>query len=416
MSEATRHVIGMMTGTSIDGIDAAWMSMTGRGLELRAKLVAHISRPIGETLARELRRAADQEKMSAGEFAKLALKFGERHAEVAAELVEEGTKGGSIPQPDLICVHGQTVFHAPPVSWQLINVSPIVQRLHCPVVFDLRQADLAAGGQGAPITPMADWILFRSEQKSRAIVNLGGFCNVTVLRSDGATPPELRRSDEELPKRAAASSQRSMPDLEHVRGFDVCACNQILDAVAREAMGVSFDEDGRIALKGNVNAAAAEKLRGALLLQSKGGRSLGTGDDALQWVQSHLKQLSPNDLAATAVWAVANVIAEAIEIQRVDEIYLAGGGARHQLLVQLLKQRCTATVQMIDALGIPIESRESAAMAVLGALCADGIPITMPQVTGCTSPAPVAGIWALPQRQINTENTESTKKDRASFV
>ena len=111
---------------------------------------------------------------------------------------------------DLVVAHGQTVFHAPPASWQLLNAAPIARAVRAPVVFDLRQADLAAGGQGAPITPLADWIMLRAHGPAaagRAIVNLGGFCNVTILPS-GAGP-------------------------EGVRGMDVCPCNHLLDGVAR---------------------------------------------------------------------------------------------------------------------------------------------------------------------------------------
>ena len=401
-----RHVIGMMTGTSIDGIDAALMSIEGRGLAMRAELAAHISRPIGEELARDLRRAANQEPMPAGEFARMALEFGRRHAEVAAEIIalwhrdQSGRSEAENPlapapssgrqgEPEIafIAVHGQTVFHSPPRSWQLINVSPIAERFRCPVVYDLRQADLAAGGQGAPITPMADWILFRSASggKSRAIVNLGGFCSITLLPRDEG---ESRRAAASCP-----GAQRSSPELEHVRGFDICACNQLLDAVAREALGAPFDEDGRAASKGRIDHESSEQLRMLLHLQSTGQRSLGTGDEAAQWARQYISHLPGPDQAASACWAVARVIAQALNDAEVNEIYLAGGGARNECLANLLGQLCDADIDAIEAQGMPIEAREAAAMAVLGGLCADGVPITLPQVTGCRSPAPVAGVW-----------------------
>ncbi len=369
---AVRHVVGVMTGTSIDGIDAALVRVAGHGSAMHAELVRHSSRPLG-TLSGPLRGAAAQSRISAGEFAWYAHEFGELHADVIGELI-----GGDALH--LVCVHGQTVFHDPPLSWQLMNAWPIAQRFGCPVVHDLRQADLAAGGQGAPITPIGDWVLFRDAHKRRAIVNLGGYCNMTVLPA----------GDDEA-------------QLRDMQGFDVCACNQVLDAVAREALGVNYDDEDRVAQSGNVVAEAAEELRSALVAQAAHGRSLGTGDETIAWVTKHLRKLSAEDLAASAVWAVAGCISDVLQQQSVDEIYVAGGGAKHRLLVQLLDQRCAAVVQETDVLGIAIEAREAACMAVLGALSADGVAITLPQVTGCSAPAPVAGVWCLPGGLIQAE-------------
>ena len=181
-SDMTRHVVGVMTGTSIDGMDVALVRVTGRGLDMRAELVRHISAPLGDLQPR-LRAAADQQPMTAGEFAQLVWDFGVLHANVIERLLQAEKR-----KPDLICIHGQTVFHQPPISWQLVNPAPIAARFDCPVVSDLRQADLAHGGQGAPITPIADWILFRDSTRTRAIVNLGGFCNVTIVPRQRAGP------------------------------------------------------------------------------------------------------------------------------------------------------------------------------------------------------------------------------------
>src|SRR5690606_25573381 len=170
------------------GIDAALVRIEGVGLSMTAKLIHHIARTLGD-LRNPLREAASQNPLSAGAFAQLAWVLGAFLADVidslirksnCADLVHPLNANGSSGLA-LICVHGQTVFHQPPYSWQLINPALLAQRFGCPVVYDLRQADLAAGGQGAPITPIADWVLFRNPHACRAIVNLGGFCNITVL-------------------------------------------------------------------------------------------------------------------------------------------------------------------------------------------------------------------------------------------
>ena len=415
-AQFVRHVVGVMTGTSIDGIDAALVRLSGQGLEMDATLVRHRSDSLG-AIRTDLRRAAAQEPMSAGEFATLSWRFGELHAEVIERLLmnppspEGGGKGvgkahdvqrvihphpDSPPQrgreqsADLIAVHGQTVFHRPPVSWQLINPAPIVARFDCPVIFDLRQADLAAGGQGAPITPLADWILFRAEAASRAILNLGGYCNITII-------PRQRAAASSAPGAAASV-------LQAIRGFDVCACNHVLDAVARRVLIASFDDRGTAALAGRAQPHAAEALRTVLGGQRTGGRSLGTGDEASAWIERFLHEIAPNDLAASAVEAIASCIVEAISPHDVDAIILAGGGARNAALVNAIRRKSGTDAQLSDAFGVPIEAREAMAIAILGALCMDGEPMTLPQVTGCASPPPISGMICpapLPARRIN---------------
>ncbi len=372
-TEAIRHVVGVMTGTSIDGIDAAMVRIRGVKLAMRADLVVRNGCGLGN-IGTRLRHAAEQKPMTAGELATLARDLGCLHAQTIAELLEGQSVG-----PNLICVHGQTVFHQPPVSCQLINPEPIAQQFGCPVVFDLRQADLAAGGQGAPITPIADWVLFRDEKKRRAVINLGGFCNVTVLPASGAVV------------------EPGLGELEGIAGFDVCACNQILDLIARDGLKKPFDDNGAAAQGGKVNASAAAALLELLNRQRVSRRSLGTGDEVSNWVHASLKAgVAAGDLAATAVDAIAGCIAAAIDSHRVDEIILAGGGARHLALKKAIGDAATTTVRISDELAVPLEARESMAFAVLGALCADGVAITLPQVTGCSRPAPVAGTWVRP--------------------
>jgi 1,6-anhydro-N-acetylmuramate kinase len=374
-----------MTGTSIDGLDAALVRIEGRGWAMRASLLRLRTHPL-TSLAPALRAAADQEPMTAGELARLALDFGSLHADAVEALLRlplppgEGPGEGA-PGIDLIAMHGQTIFHQPPVSWQLINPAPVAARFGCPVVYDLRHADLAAGGQGAPITPLADWILFRHPERRRAIVNLGGFCNVTLLPRD---------------------SQDVESDLTEIRGFDVCACNQVLDAVAREALGVAFDDQGKHAQRGRALPSIVESLSSVLAAQRRSERSLGTGDEVVSWVKDHAGRESGDDLAASAAAAIAKCIAAALAPAKPEKIILAGGGARNLALVARLRELAVAPVSLSDEQGVPIEAREAMAMAVLGALCADGMPITLPQVTGCRAPAPISGSWYGNIRGVHT--------------
>jgi 1,6-anhydro-N-acetylmuramate kinase len=349
----SRLVAGVMTGTSIDAIDVAIVRLEGRGLELHAELLLHVARPLGDLVA-PLRDAAEQRPLAARQFAELGLALGRLHAEVIAEACREA----AVERLDLVAAHGQTVYHRPPASWQLLNAAPIVEALRCRVVHDLRQADLAAYGQGAPITPLADWILFRHPARRRAIVNLGGFCNCTLL--------------------PAAESAA----IHEILGADVCACNLVLDAVARVALGLPFDPDGAAAASGTPRGDAVEALRHSLGCRAGLHRSLGTGDEASAWVAALRDQLGPADLAASAAAAVAGTIGDWLLSQGAEEVFLAGGGARHAALRDGIARSAGRPVATTAELGVPVESREALDMAVLGALAEDGVAVTLPQVTG----------------------------------
>jgi 1,6-anhydro-N-acetylmuramate kinase len=359
-----RFVVGTMTGTSIDGdIDVALVSVHGHGLAMQAPLVLGRSYPLG-AIAADLRRAAAQEPMPAREFARIALAFGDSHAQaIAALCAEAGVK------PDLAVLHGQTVFHAPPVSWQLIDPWPVAVQLGCAVRYDLRGANIASGGQGAPITPLADFILFADAAKSKTILNLGGFANATLL------PPRAHGP-------------------EGIRGLDLCASNHVLDRVALTRLGRSFDEDGRAAAKGTPDLDIAREIAARLgrdaAAASAGPRSLGTGDEAASLVELTV-DLDPSSACATVVEGLALTLAArliAAGHEPGGTIVVAGGSARHRLLRERLAEHASSMVETSDEhTGIPVAMREAAGMAVLGALAEDGLRFTLPQVTGAASRA-----------------------------
>lgn len=354
-----RLVAGCMSGTSLDAIDVALLDVQGEGLAMHTELVSETRRPLGGELAAGLRALADQQPLDARTIATLARDLALLHVDALIEL-----KHGKVI--DLVAVHGQTVLHAPPLSWQLVNPAVIAHGLGVPVVHDLRAADLACGGQGAPLTPVADLILFSHGNERRSVVNLGGFCNLTRL-------PTNR-------------------DAARVHGTDVCACNQVLDAVARAKLGAAYDRDGRAAWQGSPDEDAVQDLVRLLRAQHKAGRSLGTGDELTGWMADHAA-VPPADLARSACAAIATVIAEAA--RPADRLIIAGGGVRNRALVHELKGRAEAPVDMSDGHGVPATLREAMGWAVLGALCQDRVPVSLPQVTGVER-APIAGCWTLP--------------------
>jgi len=359
-----------MTGTSIDGdLDAAIIAVHGHGLDMHAPLVHGQSFSLG-ALTDDLRRAASGAAMTAREFTRLSHAFGLLHAEAIELLCEAASV-----RPDLVVLHGQTVVHAPPLSWQLVNPWPVAVRLGCPVRYDLRASNLGSGGQGAPITPLADFILYGEDARAKTILNLGGFANATLLPARGEGP-------------------------DAIRGLDLCPCNHLLDRVARTRLGRAFDEDGRAARQGRpdepIAAAIAEMAMEPLrALAAHGHRSLGSGDEAAQAIE-RTDDLSPEDACATVVEAVARMLADGLAAAghaSSAPIVVAGGSARHRILCDRLAQLSGSPVETSDVhAGIPCHLREASAIAVLGALAEDGVRFSLRQVTGVESAVPESAV------------------------
>jgi 1,6-anhydro-N-acetylmuramate kinase len=361
-----------MTGTSIDGIDCALVEVAGTGLSMTARVRGLVSRPLGD-LAAPTRALADQRPMTAAQIATLARDLALLHVEALKELLGN-------ERADLIVVHGQTVYHKPPVTWQLANPAVVAHAMGAPVLSDLRSADVAAGGEGAPITPLADWIFLRSADEPRVVCNLGGFCNLTFL------PPD--QGD------AAANVRR-------ISGMDVCPCNHLLDRLAQALFGVPFDAGGERATEGAPHEAAGDDLVSRITAIVGGGsrrRSLGTGDELEAWLGAWRTKARAEDLAASACGAIAAMIAHAqtAEGGAVTHLLVAGGGSQNLALMDAIRAAWKGPVSSTDEVGLGAQAREAACMAVLGSLCQDRVPITLPRVTGVAEPAPIAGAWAMP--------------------
>ncbi len=364
-----RLVAGCMTGTSLDGLDIGLVEIEGSGLMMRVKVKKCLSKPLGK-LADSLRLIASRLPITAKEIARISNKLATLHLSSLMEIA--GNR-----KLDLVSIHGQTLYHAPPLSLQMINPTPVAIGLNVPVVSDLRAADLAMGGQGAPITPISDFILYSSPNEKLYIVNLGGFCNITKL-------PECDRS----------SMDHINAKLKNISGQDVCSCNQILDAISRDLFHSPFDDKGKRALNGSVEAEPFNYLKNYLMDQSKSKRSLGTGDenDTLL-LKKFGSQHSPENLARSACAAIASTIVS--KTDSADRIILAGGGTKNLALVTEINDRSEIKVELSDSCGISATHREAVSMAILGTLCHDRVQITLPQVTGSKGKA-ISGIWVLP--------------------
>ena len=371
----SRLIAGCMTGTSLDGLDVSLVEVIGKGLDMTARCLGHVSRALGP-LATVLGSMAEGRTHEPLAYMRAARQLGELHADAVDDVCRRFMPGAR--RLDMVTAHGQTIWHAPEqgLSWQLFDPEPVVRRLNVPVCYDLRQADLIAGGQGAPITPISDWVMFRHPRQSRLIVNLGGVCNMAYLPAGGR--PQT------------------------IQGADIGPCNLLIDGVVqRLCPDRRMDTDGRIASKGRIDSEVLD-----LIMQDQPDthqphpRSLGREDYSSDWISRLLHampdNLSPADIVASVVDAVARMIGRSAFAGLTDQVVLAGGGAKHPVLVDRVRRAMPDhQVMLSDDLGIPVSTRESAGFAVLGALCQDRIPISLPQVTGSQAPG-VAGRWVLP--------------------
>ena len=357
-----RHVVGCMSGTSLDGLDLARVELCGQGRELVAGTIQHAHVGLGDLQSRL--REATTESLTAAQWTRLALDLGILHAKA----IQEAWPDEPI---DLVAAHGQTLHHAPPESLQLLNPWPIAHALDCTVVCDLRGADLIAGGQGAPITPLADLVLYRPliGDTGLTILNLGGFANATVI-----APPNLEAPD----------------------GFDCCPCNHLLDAAARTFLGKPYDEDGRVAESGTPDPGVAAELAESISRLRTERRSGGSGDEGIELALDTCRRMDGADIGdqlATLAEAIARSVATAMPDSPPDRICLAGGGARNNALRKALDRHLSGSIEEMENALVPIDAREAAGMAVLGCLAMDGSPITFPGITGRAGSAAFDGVW-----------------------
>ncbi|MEE2972364.1 MAG: anhydro-N-acetylmuramic acid kinase [Planctomycetota bacterium] len=380
----TRHALGFMSGTSLDGLDAAIIRTEGRGRDLQATVVTHRARSFApdDLLSATLRDLARNHPLTAAEIADVAAAVGCIHADLLGETC---TDAGLDPKQDLdlVAIHGQTVTHRPPRSWQLVDPWPVAAAVECPVVCDLRSADLQAGGAGAPITPRSDAVRFRDRRRpdrTTLILNLGGFANATLL-------PDV--------------------DLEPT-GFDCCPCNHLLDAASREALGLPFDPDGRSCVAGTADEATATELALKIGDLGRAGRSGGDGDEHREAAAALAREASRDGHPEAALATIAVAISEAVVrtvttrlanlgLPPLGDCLLAGGGMRNRglrtRLEAALGPSLQGTVRPTGEAGVDPQAREAAGMAVLGLLALDGESITTTSSTGRATDVRGDGLW-----------------------
>jgi anhydro-N-acetylmuramic acid kinase len=334
------RVVGLMSGTSYDGIDAAVADLSLDGDAVRLACVGELSAPYDEDLRAEIEAALPPAQTTLEAVCRLDTRIGQAFAELAARAVD--TYGG-----DLVVSHGQTVFHAAQDgTLQLGQPAWIAERTGLPVVADLRARDVAAGGQGAPLVSLLDALLLNGRQGRPAALNLGGIANLTV-------PP---------------------------LAFDVGPANALLDAAARHFTGARYDENGALAAAGTVDQALLADLLEDPYYARPAPKTTGKEHFHVGYVEY---RGGAEDTLATLTALTAQTVAHAARRYGATEVIASGGGVRNPTLMTALRaELAPIALTTSDALGLPAQAKEAYAFAVLGFLTHHGIAGTLPRATG----------------------------------
>jgi anhydro-N-acetylmuramic acid kinase len=375
-------VAGIMSGTSADGMDVALLRIRPQKAGLKLDLIAHEAFPFPMALRSAVLAAMDAKSISAAELARLNWRLGLAYAEAIRNTVK--------CHPctlDLIGCHGQTIYHqgTPALyagkkiacTWQIGEAALISAEMRVPVVSNFRPADMVAGGQGAPLVPLLDYVQFADAKRARVLQNIGGIGNLTLI------PP--------------ASG------MDKLIAFDTGPGNMVVDALTQQFFGKPYDRDGRIAARGNVLHPVVESVLQQPFFLAKPPKSAGREEFGASFAESFLRECkktggSNEDIVATATALTAQSIALAFtrfvqpRLKRgapVDYI-VSGGGAKNATLMRMLRMQLEllgCTLLDTSALGLPVEAKEAAAFALLAYYTWHRRPANVPSATGAKHPA-----------------------------
>jgi anhydro-N-acetylmuramic acid kinase len=381
MNAKAMTVAGIMSGTSADGIDVAVVRILSGKERPKLTLLAHEGFPFPAALRRAVLAAMNADSTSTAELARLNWRLGLAYAEA----VEATIKRRKV-KLDLIGCHGQTLFHQARAevyagrkfacTWQAGEAAVIAAAIGIPVVSNFRPADMAVGGQGAPLVPLLDFVMFADMRRGRVLQNIGGIANLTAIP-------------------AAATAER-------VIAFDTGPGNMVIDALAQKLFDKPFDRSGAYAAAGTVlGTVLAEELRNPYFRlkppRTAGREQFGRAYAAEFLVKCRRQSEKPEDALATATALTAQTIAESykrfvlprMQMSEVDYI-VSGGGARNRTLMAMLAQRLEplgCELAASEQFGLPAEAKEAAAFALLAWQTWRQRPGNVPSATGAARAA-----------------------------
>lgn len=374
-------VVGLMSGTSLDGVDVAIVQLRGSGNRLEIDVKAFESIPYPLELKERILKNTEPVTSSVAEIATLNAEL----AYVYADAVKSACVKHNIPQESLELVgsHGQTVYHDPnptagiASTLQIGDPAVLSHLLHLPVVGEFRQADIALGGQGAPLVPYFDWALFTKPDENRVLLNLGGIANLSIL------PAGCRRDD--------------------VIAFDTGPANVVIDSLMKHYTGKMFDDGGQFALTGKVDADLLAKLLENPYFARPAPKSTGRELFNAAYVsdlvlEGQKRGLSDRDVVATSTELTITTILESMAGTRPDRLIVSGGGVHNKVIMAGLSARLPQTkVDSISQHGIDPDAKEAICFAVLAYEAMNGVSTGMPSVTGASERAYLGKICFPPR-------------------
>lgn len=365
--------IGLMSGTSLDAIDAVLIELSP---VQQAKLLAHHTERFEPALQESLKTLINSAQCHLSQLGQLDIRLGYAYAQTIQRLLTIADV--SAAQIDGIGCHGQTIFHEPdsayPFSMQIGNGNVIAETTGITTVCDFRQRDMVNGGQGAPLVPAFHAAMFGSEHKHRAIINIGGISNISVLTAGKTTA---------------------------VHGFDTGPGNTLMDSWSQIHLQKDYDDEGRWAKSGQVNESLLQTLKSAPYFNRSIPKSTGRELFNQNWLQQQLRQayattLPAADVQATLLAFTVSTIADAIHkyAYQAEEVYICGGGAKNTALMQALSTALKdKTVATTTAIGLDPQWVEATAFAWLAAQTLQYQKIDLQQITGARRPSILGAVY-----------------------
>lgn len=380
LKKKKKYVIGLMSGTSVDGIDAAVVEITGHGLETTVNLIAFETFPFPPDVPQRILALCQPDTSRVDDICEMNFYIGHLFAEAIKHTLQKN--GMSARDIDLIGSHGQTIHHLPPFNepqgkikipstLQIGEPAVIAHETGIPTIADFRVADMAAGGQGAPLVSYPDYLLFRDTAKTVGLLNIGGIANLTVLPANGS--------------------------FDSVSAADTGPGNMCVDAVVSEITDgkESYDEAGRRAARGTSHQPLIDEWLKHSFFRlpppKTTGREMFGHTFALECLRTCREyDLSDNDAIATVtdltVQTVALYISQFMsEENPIDRLYVSGGGVHNQTLMQRLSEVLASTVvEPVDTSGISADAKEAIAFAILANESLHGQTGNLPSATGAS--------------------------------
>jgi anhydro-N-acetylmuramic acid kinase len=385
MTAKSMVVAGVMSGTSADGVDVAVCRISPARTKGRAptvELLGHVGVAYPKQVKAAVLSAMDADAIPVAELARLNWRLGEVYTDAL-----EKAQGSLKVKLELVGCHGQTVYHqsaaqkylgkATRATWQMGEAAVIAERLRVGVVSDFRPADVAAGGQGAPLVPMLDYCMFRSAEVSRVLQNIGGVANLTGIPAGS--------------------------EIDRVMAFDTGPGNMVIDGCMRRLYGREFDESGKVAQSGQVLQDVVDRILKEAYFSSRPPKSCGREQFGEAFVSRFIalcrkeSEDRDEDVVATATALTAASVVDAYQrfvsphlvsaapSSSPVEFVVAGGGAKNDGLMQMLRsglESMKVKVRMMEELGVPAQAKEAVAFALLAWLSWHGMPGNIPAATG----------------------------------